>query len=700
MISNQELLSRINGHSAVGGASLDGVSDITNDRADALDHYLGRPYGDEQEGRSEYVSRDLMEVVDWAMPELMDVILGSGNIAEFIPDHDQDEELCDQQTDYCNYVIMRENDGWFVLHDCIKDSLIMKNGYGEVYFDDYYDVTFAEYENLTSDKLVMLMMELGEDAEVVSQSKRTETSVNEFGEEIEVDIFNIKVRLKKRKQKIVVEPIPVEEIKVSSKHKKSSLKDVDYVERETTKTASDLIAAGLKKSFVDGLPNANMKDNLDNSRNTSSDETLSETNDLSMREISYRKVYIRTDADEDGIAELRCVTLVGNKIPENKDTKDGDASPWNCEVDQVGFFNFSPKRMPHRHVGESLDDDVQDLQEILTVLYRNFLDNTYGLVNQEWLVNERVNLDDFLVSKPLGVKRVEGEQPVDGSARAVEKPNVLNHILPAINSVQEIRAKRTGIRPEVSGLDPDDLQNVKKGVYMQNRRDANSKLQFIARMLVETGVRDMVKIVNGLVMKHIKEEKMVRLRGQYVPVNPLMWKERENMEVNVGLGTGRTDEKRENHMLLKEAMKEAAQVGLVDKQHVYNAFYDFAEDLGCVNPNKYIYNPNSQEFQQMMAQRAQNQQQQPNPLAEVEMIKQQSLQEITRMKESHKREIESAKLQAQQGEKLAKLNADLMLARENNESKEAIAILENEVKALIEGFKLDIGQPGIGAELG
>jgi len=46
-------------------------SEISNERAAALDYYLGEQYGDEVEGRSQVITREVMETVEWILPSLV-----------------------------------------------------------------------------------------------------------------------------------------------------------------------------------------------------------------------------------------------------------------------------------------------------------------------------------------------------------------------------------------------------------------------------------------------------------------------------------------------------------------------------------------------------------------------------------------------------------------------------------------------------
>jgi hypothetical protein len=42
--------------------------------------------------------------------------------------------------------------------------------------------------------------------------------------------------------------------------------------------------------------------------------------------------------------------------------------------------------------------------------------------------------------------------------------------------------------------------------------------------------------------KNMDEEVMMRMNGQYIPVNPRVWDTSMDISINVGIGTGREEE--------------------------------------------------------------------------------------------------------------------------------------------------------------
>ena len=78
--------------------------ELSNQREDAMKYYLGEPFGNEIDGRSEIVTTDVRDTVEYIMPSLMRIFTTHNNIAEFEPQGPEDIEMAKQATDYVNYV--------------------------------------------------------------------------------------------------------------------------------------------------------------------------------------------------------------------------------------------------------------------------------------------------------------------------------------------------------------------------------------------------------------------------------------------------------------------------------------------------------------------------------------------------------------------------------------------------------------------
>jgi len=664
LISNGELIARIDAlaSNAIGSSATD--SSVSTERADALDRYYGRPYGDEIDGRSKVTSRDLAETVDWIMPSIMRVMLSSGNVVEFLPEGPEDVPLAEQESDATNHVMLEENNAFLYLHDWFKDALILRNGYVKTWWEETEKTTVEEYTGLFAEDVTKLLMgyeERGCDCEVLEQSENPVTLI--IGDvPQEVPTFDLKLRVTTKKGAVKITAVPAEEVLVS-KRCRGDLDDADYVEHKTVIRRTDLIEMGMPDDFVNTLPaNSNEHSSDQTSRDRDGESWTDESIDHSMDEIEYRECCVRVDADEDGKAELRRVVIVGKKIPPGEE--------WNKEVPFQYFAFATPKRMPHRHMGESIYDEIVDLQLVKTILTRGLLDNTYGLTNAEFVINERANLDDFLVTKPLGVKRVEGKQPVEGSFSPINKPNILGQVLPAIDYIDKVKQVRTGVVPASTGVDANILKDVRRDSYMENLNQANAKIEMICRMFAEIGLKSLAKKVHALLIMHQDKPKMMRLRNKFVMVDPQQWKERENLKVTVGLGNGNREETKDTIRLIAEAQGILAQsYGLVGPEEAYHSFADLCRALGKPNPENYAINPSpdNPKYQEVMQRMAQ---QQSNPLAEAEQVKAQAQLQITQIKEQGEREKAQMKLQLENQKQM------MLLQKQEFESQEAALRLQ------------------------
>jgi len=675
-LTTDDLLSIIEAHERDAIGSEQG--DLSNKRSEALKRYFGEPYGDEVEGRSSVVSKDLAEAIDWIMPNLLRPFLTSDDFVRFDPVGPEDEQQAEQESDYVNYVLMKENHGFCWLYDWFKDALLLKNGYVKRWWYEDENVKHETYANLTQDELVQTMLDLessGDDIDVVGQ--KVEEQKDDMGNV--VPVYQIKIRRKKKYGCVKIEGIPPEELRVS-RRARGNLQESPFVQHVTKKMRSELIEMGLSKSFIDELPAwIDTRGAEEIQRDSVSDENNTEasTIDKSTDEIEYCESWLRVDFDDDGIAELRQIVRVGNKIPIGED--------WNREVDEIPISYLTPNRLPHRHVGLSIQDELEDLAQIKTALWRGMLDNTYGLNNHEWLVNERVHLPDFMVSRPLGIKRVSGREPILDAAKPVDKIPILQHVLPVLDYMDTVKENRVGVGRNVMGLDPDTLKKTTEGAARQALQQANAKIEMIARLFAETGVKDLALAVHSLLIKHMDKNKVVRLRNKWVEVRPTEWRERTDMTVSVGLGTGSQEEVRANLMLMSTLQQQAAQGGVVSPRNIYNLAEKLSDNLGFKQKGTFFTDPDSPEGQQLSQSM-----QQPNPLAEAEQIKAQSKEQTEQLKA----QLAQMKEGVNHQHEMHKLELD----KWKFEHEHALNIAKAEIEAAKNAVTADLGQPGLGTE--
>jgi hypothetical protein len=699
---------------------------LANERAEAMNHYHGRPYGNEVEGRSQVVSRDLMEAVDWAMPSIMRVFTLAGKLAEFDPVGPEDEALASQESDYVNQVLMKDNPGFMVLHDAIKDTLLLKNGYVKHWWEVEEKTEEESYAGMTLDAITLLFQQLekeGAEVEVLGQESKfvsiadlpgmppmPQSAAMGIMNPMTEEVFELRLKITRETGKLIWMAVPSEEVRVSKKCR-GSLQESPFVEHVTTKTRSDLMELGMPYDFVYGLAAKNettSNSEQSYSRDSVSDESDSlgsASGDRSMDEVDYCEAYVRVDYDGDGVAELRKVVTVADEIPP------GDE--WNEPISAVPMTGFVAKRVPHRHVGESLDDEMADLQEIMTVLKRQLLDNIYLNNNSEIVLNEDANTRDFLTRTPGGVKRVKGSNPVQNAVMPLITKPIIGDILPVLDHFESSKHKRSGIDGANTGVDPDVLQQTTKGAFMENLNRAGQKVEMMIRLLAESGVKESVKQVHDILIRHQDKPRVIQLRGKWVPVNPQEWKNRSDLSVKVGLGTGSEEEKRSKLGMLSQLQGQLLQaVGAAPPpvyEKLYAMFDDVAQTLGVDNPEKYAIAPMSPPHQQILqaAQQAQGQGQsgdltgaariQAEADMRIQSERNQANLQVKAVEDQFKREkaMLEARMEAQDRE--AERRHEVMLQQMKLASDEAREAMKQEVQLILKSMPMDLGQPGISA---
>jgi GrpB-like predicted nucleotidyltransferase (UPF0157 family) len=516
-------------------------SETVEQRKQALEAYLRQPYGNEVEGKSQIVTGEVAEAIDGALPSLVRIFTGSDNIVVFEPQGPRDEASAKQATDYCNWVFNRDNAGVAILHDWFKDALMQKNGIVKAYWEDKEDITKERYFDLSNDELAMLMSD--ETMEIVEQDTTEFPIIDPMGQPV-IDpmgmpvmgaTHNVVVQQKKKSGKVTIENVPPEEFLISKKAR--TIADSPFVAHRQMLTRSDLVAMGFNKKQVESLQ---MGDALAYTpervaRYAAGEQPYqTQTDDPSMQEIEVFECYVKTDMNGKGIAALTQVFYASNEILQDEKGKEMVE-----EVDYVPFHSICPIPIPHKFFGNSLADRTVDLQLIKTTITRQMLDNLYLTNNARVVAVEgQVNLDDLLTSTAGGVIRAKSQ----GAVQQLVVQNVANQAFPMLQYLDTVQSKRTGVSDASQGLDPAILQNVTAAAVASMQQAGAGKIELMARIFAETGVKSLFQGILHLLCKYQDKARMVRMRGEFVEFDPRTWANQYDVSINVGLGAGNRQE--------------------------------------------------------------------------------------------------------------------------------------------------------------
>ncbi len=650
-------------------------SETTQARTKALEFYLRQPYGNEVEGRSQIVTGEVAEAIDGALPQLVRVFTQSDDIVRFEPKRPGDEEGAKQATDYCNWVFYSQNPGFTILHSWFKDALLQKNGVVKCYWDEKENVTKEEYRGLTDDEMVMLLSD-GKYEIVAQDTTVLDGGVGADGMPMAMQSHDVIVSKRTQSGSVKIENVPPEEFLISKRAR--AVADSPFVAHRKLLPRSDLVAMGFDPEVVTNLPSYNDLTFSDErlarySRGEQPDEQASL--DESMQEVEVYEAYLRTDYDGDGVAELRQIFYAGSDILSN------------VETDYNPFHSLCPIPISHKFYGESLADRSMDIQLIKSTVVRQMLDNLYLSNNARvGAVEGQVNLDDLLSVTPGGVVRMKNPQAIV----PLNVPSVIAQAFPMLQYLDDAQTKRTGISDMQQGLNPDVLQNVTAAAVAASTAAAGGKLELIARIFAETGVRTLFQGILQLLCKYQDKPTLMRMRGKYIPIDPRLWSNEYDVDISVGLGTGNKAEQMTMlQMVLAKQEAILQQFGpanpLVTVGQYRNTLGRFIEAAGFTDSAEF-FKEVTPEIEQQIAQP-----QQPQPDPAVQALIQQSQAQIQIAQQKAQADVQAAQQKAMADIELQreKAAAEIQLMREK-----AAATLQLKQEELAAEIQLKSAQLG------
>jgi hypothetical protein len=456
------------------------------------------------------------------------------------------------------------------------------------------------------------------------------------------------------------------------------IKTCNYCFHEiVTKTIAQLVAEGFDEDQVNGLEDYTGNTEVETlSRDTVAEHltTLSASNNKAARLVKLTEHYIRMDYEGNGRPCLYQVITAGTQGEILR--KDGKEAITPFDV--IPFASTCPIPQPHRFFGRSVADLLVDIQRIKTALLRGMLDNLYLHNNARVEVPEPAigasTIDDLLISRPGGIIRTK----LAGMLQWQTVPDITSSIYPALQYLDSTREMRTGLTSQAQGIDANALQNQSATAVAQVFSATQMRTKLIARIMAE-GVRDIFALLHGTIRKHGQQQQTVRLRNKWVPVDPRNWKTRDDMTINVGLGTGGKAQQFAQTMAIANVQKEMIAGGkahLVGDRELYNTASELTKIMGHKNPNQFFNDPGeknpdgSLKYPPLPAP--------PDPKVMAVQAKTQGDMAIAQ----HKGQLEQQKAQADALHQQIKAAADIEVAKVKAELDAKIALIEAHLKAV------------------
>lgn len=589
---------------------------LQTERAAAMDYYFARPFGNELEGRSDVVSTQVFDTVEWVLPQLIRIFASTDKAVEFEPQGEEDIDGAKQATETCNYVFYRQNPGFLVLYSWFKDALVQKNGIVKWYWAKKSQKARKKFTGITLEMVTMLLEKEG--AEIVSKQEYPDPVIGHMIQtkamEMQLSgqpmppqmpqppmIYDVEVEFTQEAGKVCIAPVPPEEFIVSRRHNSMILDEAPFCAHVRRVTLSELRGMGYEFEDDDEDLTKDAQTWQDwsaekvarTSHNEDGDfgelSAPSESTDPSQKMVWCREIYCQVDVDGDGIAEKRRIVRAGNKVFEND----------ICE--HVQMAAITPIIITHRFFGMSWAEMVMDLQFLCSTIWRQMLDNLFHANNQSHIVlstpdgRVQANIDDLLNPRPGRVMR----EYMPNAIRHEETPWVAAQSFPMLEYIDQQRMNRSGTNYLSSGLSSDSINKTARGAVMAQNM-MQEKVELVARIFAE-GFKELFKGVRYMLSKYQDRPMTFRLLNNFVSYDPTDWKTQFDTTINVGLGTGNKDQQLVHLTQISQdqiALLSSPLGGMmVTPKNVYNVRAKIAENAGFKNVSEFYTEPKEQQIQ-------------------------------------------------------------------------------------------------------
>ena len=582
-LSDSEVLSLV--EAEISAASGFSNGELAEERADAMDRYLGEPLGDEVEGRSQALTREVLDTVETIMPSMMRIFTDEETLCQFTPIGPEDAPFAEQETKLVNHVFWNMNRGFYNLYTALKDGLLSKSGILMCYFDESENTEREEYTGLNEIEFA----QLADPAMLASQGVQREIDEIELTE----DGINVVFKTTRDKGRVKVDVLPPEEFGVSREARSPFSEDQTFCYARRKMSATQLIEMGYDEDIIKTLPtddDVETEERLARRHLDDEQEGLYYSNHWSLHTYWITEAYIKLDRNGDGLAEnLKVTVAAGTSTGAGARLLDIE------EIDRFPFHSWSPILLTHKFYGLSVADLVREIQEIKTALLRGMLDNAYLSNNGRLVVNDDyVELDDVLSSRPNQIIRYNGEGAWNQYIGALPNNPLPNDTFNLMEYMDELKKRRVGAGEETAALDNAALANVNTGVFALAHDKARAKIELIARVFSELCLKSLFLHIHELMRKNVNRELTAEINGQFITTNPATWRERTDVKAVIGVGSVSKERKLlglEKTLELQAIIAEKTPPGmLVAPQNIYKALYDLMKNNG-LQPEYYFSDP-------------------------------------------------------------------------------------------------------------
>lgn len=557
--------------------------ELQTTRKMALDYYFQRPRGDEIAGRSTHVTGDLSSMVEGNLAQMMEP-LTSTRLAEFCAYDALDEEQAQLESDTCNEMLFKRQNGFIEVVCATKDAMLARNAVVKVYVDERTHSKRISKEGVTPEIISEVLGNLG-DVAVHKYNPKTGA---------------LSATVTKITRRFRVEAVAPENFLFPKSWHRQDLDGCPLHAERHVEPRSTLIERGFPADKVAKLRRFNSP-SYSNGASDRLPRNVSPWNfplDTSQEDIEWYEMFCFMD-DGTGAAEMRRICFSDQYILDDE--------PYDYVQYATGCLIINP----HTFIGISLFDKLKTTQDGSTAMTRALFDNL-NAVNK----NRTAHLDGVAEEADLTDGRINGSirvnpnlvQDVRQAVTAFQVPSMAGDILQNLQHMRETRSEMGGAAVDMAS----GMMQLNDRVGSQGLDRAYSAREafadFMTRTLAFTLIRSMYLIAHETLRTQWKEPIRYKRGKDWVKVNPWDWPVREAVHMNLGASQG---ERARQSAVLDKALDRLAQLAdhgmediLVDAEMYYNALTDWMRANDIAVPERYVLDPRTPRAQKAFKDKA------------------------------------------------------------------------------------------------
>jgi hypothetical protein len=502
-----------------------------------------------------------------AKAQILEVFMGSDEIARFDADQDMNEDQCRVATEYARYVIFRENNAEHLFGTVIHDGLTSRIAVVKPHWFEDAEYVEEEFSGLSY-----------EDAHAIA----AQDDVDEFdGEEGPDGSFSGSLTRKRDRSRVVIDAVAPEEFLIEPRA--VTIRAAAYCGHRTKKTRAELKEMGYDPAKVDAISEEDSRQ-LEQTTEVQARQEPVDTNlpddpiQPDLEQVTFYESYVRMVIEKEKGARLYKICHAGNQLLDQQ------------EVDKAPFIAYVPLPVPHILHGNNFAARVIPVQNARTVLTRAVLDHSSITTNPRWVVvnGGLLNPKEMLENRLGGL--VNARRP--DSVSALQYPNLNPFVFEVLGMLKEDKEQSTGISSLSQGLNKDAISKQNSAGLIDNLVSLSSQRgKLAARNFAKFLVELMFEVVR-LGIANEKKEKVIEIAGQPFAVNPSSWTERRTATVSMHLGYGEKDQAVQKQMMLHDKMSQDPKLSpMYTPENAYNLIRDTAKLAGITGMPRYITHP-------------------------------------------------------------------------------------------------------------